>query len=254
MRLCGRAFSGATEIQGKQQMDSIAFSLTRVSDAITDKTLYRASVQAKGTLGRDELAERMAARTRQEASLWRYFLDALSEEIGAQLLAGYRINLGQLSTGFAIKGSFLSEDEAFDPARHQLIATVRTLDPLRSSMLALSPENVTHGLTCMVFAVMDAVTKRLAEITGTNRVLIQGQKLGISPDNPDEGVWLVNPKSGETVATAGVGRSDSQTIDCVFADPPKPGTYTLVVACRNGMRESLKPATAKVKNVVVKTA
>ena len=221
-------------------MDSIAFSLTRVSDAITDKTLYRASVQAKGTLGRDELAERMAARTRQEASLWRYFLDALSEEIGAQLLAGYRINLG--------------EDEAFDPARHQLIATVRTLDPLRSSMLALSPENVTLGLTCMVFAVMDAVTKRLAEITGTNRVLIQGQKLGISPDNPDEGVWLVNPKSGETVATARVERSDSQTIDCVFADPPKPGTYTLVVACRNGMRESLKPATAKVKNVVVKMA
>ena len=47
-------------------------------------------------------------------------------------------------------------------------------------------------------------------------------------------------------------RSDSQTIDCVFAEPPEPGTYTLVVACRNGMRESLKPATAKVKNVVVK--
>ena len=32
------------------------------------------------------------------------------------------------------------------------------------------------------------------------------------------------------------------------------GTYTLVVACRNGMRESLKPATAKVKNIVVKAA
>ena len=235
-------------------MDNIVFSLTRVSDAITDKTLYRANVQTNGTLGRDELAERLATRTKQDVSLWKYFLDALSDEIGIQLLAGYRINLGQLSTGFAIKGSFMSEDEAFDPAKHQLVATIRTLDPLKGAMSAVSPENVTLGLTCTVAAVMDAVTKRLSEITGTNRVLIQGQKLGISPDNPDEGVWLADPKTGDIVATATVERSDSQTVDCVFAEPPEPGAYTLVVACRNGMRESLKPATAKVKNVVVKAA
>ena len=233
-------------------MDNIIFSLTRVSDAITDKTLYRANVQTNGTLGRDELAERLAERTKQDVSLWKYFLDALSDEIGIQLLAGYRINLGQLTTGFAIRGAFMSEDEAFDPDRHQLIATVRTLDPRRSAMSAVLLENVTLGLTCTVAAVMDAVTKRLSEITGTDRVLIQGQKLGISPDNPDEGVWLVNAKTGEIVATATVERSDSQTIDCVFAEPPEPGTYTLVVSCRNGMRESLKPATAKVKSVVVK--
>ena len=235
-------------------MDNIVFSLTRVSDAITDKTLYRANVQTNGTLGRDELAERLATRTKQDVSLWKYFLDALSDEIGIQLLAGYRINLGQLTTGFAIRGSFMSEDEAFDPARHQLVATIRTLDPLKGAMSAVLPENVTLGLTCTVAAVMDAVTKRLSEITGTNRVLIQGQKLGISPDNPDEGVWLADPKTGDIVATATVERSDSQTVDCVFAEPPESGTYTLVVACRNGMRESLKPATAKVKNVVVKAA
>ena len=235
-------------------MDNIVFSLTRVSDAITDKTLYRASVQTNGTIGRDELAKRLAERTKQSASLWRYFLDALSDELAEQLLAGYRVNLGQLTTGFAIRGAVMSEDEAFDPARHQLVATVRTLDPLKGAMSAVRPENVTLGLTCTVAAVMDAVAKRLSEITGTNRVLIQGQKLGISPDNPDEGVWLADPKTGETVATATVERSDSQTIDCVFAEPPEPGVYTLVVACRNGMRESLKPATAKVKNVVVKAA
>ena len=235
-------------------MDNIVFSLTRVPDAITDRVVYTAHVQANGTIGRDELAERLAERTKQDASLWKYFLDALSEEIMTQLIAGYRINLGQLTTGFAIRGAFMSEDEAFDPERHQLIATIRTLDPLKSAMSAVLPENVTLGLTCTVAAVMDAVTKRVSEITGTNRVLIQGQKLGVSPDNPDEGVWLVNPKTGDIVATAMVERSDSQTIDCVFSEPPEPGTYTLVVACRNGMRESLKPATAQVKNVVVRAA
>jgi hypothetical protein len=84
--------------------------------------------------------------------------------------------------------------EAFDHARHHLVATIRTLDPLKGAMSAVLPENVTLGLTCTVAAVMDAVTKRLSEITGT---------------------------------------------------------YALVVSCRNGMRESLRPATTNVKGVVV---
>ena len=235
-------------------MDTIIFSLTKVPDALTDKTLYFAHVQTNGTIGRDELAEHLAERTKQDVSLWKYFLDALSNELATQMLAGYRINLGQLTTGFAIRGAFKSEDDQFDPERHQLIATVRTLDPLKSRMAEVSPTNITVGLTCTVASAMDAVTKRLSEITGTNLLLIQGMKLGISPDNPDEGVWLADPKTGETVATATVERSDSQTIDCVFAEPPEPGTYTLVVSCRNGMRESLKPAVAKIKNFMVKAA
>lgn len=235
-------------------MDNITYSLTRVSDAITDKVVYRANVQTNGTIGRDELAERLAARTKQDVSLWKYYIDALSEELKTHLLAGYRINLGQLLTGFAIRGAFKSEDEAFDPDRHQLIATVRTLDPLKSAIAAVAPENIVRGLTCVVAAAMDAVTKRLSEITGTNRLLIQGQRLGISPDNPDEGVRLSDPETGRTVATATVERSDDQTIDCFFAEPPTPGTYTLVVSCRNGERESLKPAVAKIKNFTVKAA
>ena len=99
---------------------------------------------------------------------------------------------------------------------------------------------------------MDSVTKRLSEIIGTNRVLIEGRRLGISPDNPDDGVWLADPKTGKIVATSTVERSDTQTIDCVFTEPPAPGSYTLVVGCRNGARETLAPAIARVKGVVVK--
>ena len=238
----------------KMSNNNIVFSLARVPDAITDKVVYHANVQTNGTVGRDELAERLGARTTQDVSLWKYYLDALSEEFRAYLLSGYRVNLGQLTTGFAIRGAFMSEDDQFDHARHQLIPTVRTLNPLRSAIAAISPENITVGLTCTVASAMDAVTKRLSEITGTNLLLIQGMRLGISPDNPDEGVWLVDPKTGDIVAAATVEQSDSQTIDCAFEVPPEPGTYTLVVACRNGMRESLKPAVAKIKNFTVKAA
>ena len=53
------------------------------------------------------------------------------------------------------------------------------------------------------------------------------------------------------VARARVECSDAQTINCVFVEPPAPGEYTLVVSCRNGARESLSPAVAKVKKFKV---
>ena len=60
-------------------MDNIFYSLSKVSDVLTDKTLYFAHVQTNGSLGCDELAVRLAERTKQDVSLWKYFLDALSE-------------------------------------------------------------------------------------------------------------------------------------------------------------------------------
>ena len=233
-------------------MSNITFKLKKVPSALTSRRLYRASVQSAGTVGHEELATLIAERTKQDAKLWKYFLDVLADEIDEQLLQGNRVKLGRLLMGFAIRGTFANEDDDFDPATHRLVATMRMLDPLKSKMTAEIPENVTSGLSCSVSSAMDSVTKRSSEITGTNRLLIQGMRLGISPDNPDEGVWLVDSETGKIVATANVERSDDQTIDCVFPELPVPGRYTLVVACRNGARESLAPAVARIKGFVVK--
>ena len=234
-------------------MNNMTFKLEKVSSALTDKRLYRASVQANGIVGHDELSKRLAERTKQDANLWKYFLDILADEVDRQLLEGNRVKLGRLLMGFSIRGTFANEDDPFDPEKHRLVTTLRMLDPLKSAIAEAVPENVTSGLSCSIASAMDAITKETSEITGTNRLLIEGRKLGISPDNPDEGVWLVDPKTDKIVATAMVERSDSQTIDCVFTEPPPPGRYTLVVACRNGARESLAPAIARIKDFTVKT-
>ena len=76
-------------------------------------------------------------------------------------------------------------------------------------------------------------------------------RLGISSDNPDEGVWFADPTTRRVVAMATVTNSDSQTIGCFFGDPPDPGLYTLVESCRNGARESLSPAVARIKDIKV---
>ena len=233
-------------------MDGITFSLVPVADEISpNKKVYRAYVKTNGTVDKEALAKALAEKTGQDVSLANYFLDALNEILAKEIVAGYRVNLGQLSTGFSIKGSFTSEDDRFDPKRHSVVPTVRALDPLKSALAAVGADNITVGLTCRLGSLMDFVTKALNEITGTHEVHIEGEKIGIDTENADEHVHLVKD-DGTVAAVATVTASNAQTITCSFPTPPAPGTYTLEVACRNGNRLSLAPAVARLRNVVVK--
>ena len=233
-------------------MDGIMFSLVAVPEEIAGgKKVYRAYVKTNGTIDKEALAKALAEKTGQDISLANYFLEALNEILAKEIVAGYRVNLGQLSTGFSIKGSFQSEDDRFDPKRHSVQPTIQALDPLKSALAAVGADNITVGLTCRLGSLMDFVTKALNEITGTHEVHIEGEKIGIDTENADEHVHLVKD-DGTVAAVATVTASNAQTITCSFPTPPEPGTYTLEVACRNGNRLSLAPAVARLRNVVVK--
>ena len=235
-------------------MDGITFSLVPVADEISpNRKVYRAIVKTNGTIDKEALAKALAEKTGQDISLANYFLDALNEILAKEIVAGYRVNLGQLSTGFSIKGSFTSEDDRFDPKRHSVQPTVQALDPLKSALAAVGADNITVGLTCRLGSLMDFVTKALNEITGTHEVHIEGEKIGIDTENADEHVVLLG-EDGAVAAVATVAGSDAQTITCSFPTPPEPGVYTLEVACRNGNRLSLALAVARLKNIVVKAA
>lgn len=236
-------------------MATINYSLTPINDEITGGAkLWRANVQTNGTVGTDELAQALADKTKQDKSLASYFLEALNEELEKQITAGYRVNLGQLSTGFAIKGSFMSADDRFDPKRHSLVATIRTLDPLKSALDEVTPENIEMSLVCSVNAVMDSVTKELNCITGTNEIHLQGVNVGIDTANADEHIHLLSQEDGSVVAAAVVTESDAQTVTFHLGSAVTPGIYDLEIACRNGNRVTLSPAVGKLRNVVVKGA
>ena len=150
-------------------MNTITFSLVPVPEEIAaGRKVYRAYVKTNGTVDRQTLVAALAKKTGQDISLAGYFVDALNEILGEKIVAGYRVNLGQLSTGFSIKGSFVSEDDRFDPKRHSVVPTVQALDPLKSALAAVGADNITVGLTCRLGSLMDFVTKALNEITGTN--------------------------------------------------------------------------------------
>ena len=114
-------------------------------------------------------------------------------------------------------------------------------------MTLLAAQKETMTLTELIHAVMEATGLRAQyekEDTEEARSRLE---------NIDEFVALTDD-DGNVVATATVTASDVQTITCSFPTPPEPGTYTLVVSCRNGARTSLAPAVSKLKNVTVKAA
>ena len=110
--------------------------------------------------------------------------------------------------------------------------------------------NVSRPLKAKVLSLMDAVIKSLNAFAGSHEIHLQGDNLGICPDNPDEGALLLS--KGKAVAVAEVLKSDAQIINCRFNDPPPPGKYDLIVRCRNGADPSFAPAETTLRGIVVK--
>ena len=232
--------------------DRIAFSLTPVSPRLSKgKKAFRARVRTRGTFDTTDVAEEMARRGAvNDVPTCRYFLALLHEIIAEKTLAGYRLKTEFFETGLSIRGTFGSVDDEFDPKRHKVLPTVCTTKAFKAAVAAAEVVNVSKPLKAKVVSLMDAVTKSLNAFTGSHEIHMQGDYLGICPDNPDEGVFLV--AKGKTVAEAEVLKSDAQIINCRFADPPPPGKYDLTVRCRNGADPSFAPAETTLRGIIVK--
>ena len=240
--------STSREVSG----DRIAFSLTPVNPRLSKgKKSFRARVRTHGTFDTMDIAREMTSRGAvKDVPTCIYFLALLHEIIAEKTLAGYRLKTEFFETGLSIRGTFGSVDDEFDPERHKVLPTVCTTKAFKAAVAAAEVVNVSKPLKAKVVSLMDAVTKSLNAFTGSNEIHMQGDYLGISPDNPDEGVFLV--AKGKTVAAATVLKSDAQIINCRFADPPPPGKYDLTVRCRNGADPSFAPAETTLRGVVVK--
>ncbi len=232
--------------------DGIAFSLTPVSPRLSKgKKAYRARVRTRGTFDTMDIAREMAARgAMKDMPTCVYFLSLLHEIIAEKTLAGYRLKTEFFETGLSIRGTFGSVDDEFDPERHKVLPTVCATKAFKAAVAAAEVVNVSKPLKAKVISLMDAVTKSLNAFSGSHEIHLQGDNLGIGPDNPDEGVFLV--ANGKMVAVAEVLKSDAQIINCRFADPPSLGKYDLVVRCRNGADPSFAPAETTLRGVVVK--
>ena len=232
--------------------DGIAFSLTPVSPRLSKgKKAYRARVRTRGTFDTMDIAREMAERgAMKDMPSCVYFLSLLHEIIAEKTLAGYRLKTEFFETGLSIRGTFGSVDDEFDPEHHKVLPTVCATKAFKAAIAVAEVVNVSKPLKAKVISLMDAVAKSLNAFSGSHEIHLQGDNLGICPDNQDEGVFLV--ANGKTVAVAEVLKSDAQIINCRFNDPPSPGKYDLVVRCRNGADPSFAPAETALRGIIVK--
>ena len=230
----------------------IAFSLTPATPRLSKgKKSFRARVRTHGTFDTMDIAREMTSRGAvKDMPTCIYFLALLHEIIAEKTLAGYRLKTEFFETGLSIRGTFDSVDDEFDSERHKVLPTVCTTKAFKAAVAEAEAVNVSKPLKAKVVSLMDAVTKSLNAFTGSHEVHMQGDYLGICPDNPDEGVFLL--AKGKTVAEATVLKSNAQIINCRFIDPPPPGKYDLTVRCRNGADPSFAPAETTLHGIVVK--
>ena len=110
---------------------------------------------------------------------------------------------------------------------------------------------MTDGPKVVILHVADTVAQIDGTISGTGAVdvFITGTGLAVDLVSAEEGVWL---QDGEDVvqAVATVTEATSTTLACRFASLPSDGTYTLVVASRDGQGASAGVSMGKRKVTV----
>lgn len=213
---------------------------------------YSARVKHNGTVSTDEFVKRLAERSGEEKERVRFIWELAQNELARQLGAGKRIELGSLSAGIAVAGSFDSANAPWDSQTNKLVPHLNTKGELKNALVDLEAVNVTEGAKPVVLSVLDTIFAEDGVLKGNANItaLISGKDLAVDPQAADEGVWLED-KNGVIVATATVNDSDCATIDCTFAETPAEGDYKLVVATRGGLGAEFGVAMAK-KNVQVR--
>ena len=180
-------------------------------------------------------------------------------QIGQSIAQGKRVESLYFTGGIAVHGMFDTSDAPWDPARHSFEAYLTPRGDLKDAASELTGVNVTKGANVAIKSVLQdrdgaeegviVLSEGLTEL----QLLLAGVGLLVDAEAADEGVFLLDAKTGEVVATGRVADVSATTLDCSF-DPVEPGQYVLAVSSRNGMGASFGAAMAKKKVTVVRAA
>jgi len=238
-------------------MANLQFKATKVCDDLLPEgvsQLYQGHIVKSDQVDTSSLAERVATRTRFDLAVVRNIIASFGDEMLAAVRSGERpVVEGLFTTRFVVNGSFTSEDDTWDPARHSVGLAFIVLDPTKSAISEITPLNVLGKVTVRLNGAQDATTLEQNAVTGTNTLLLQGVNIKITAANTDEGVWLM--RNGADVEKATVTESTAGTIDCHFAGTAVAGDdYVLQVRGRGGLGTNRSLVSSSISGFTVKTA
>lgn len=221
---------------------------------------YQGRIQPTAKTGEDTLFARAAVRCGgADPAFVKCAVHSYFGEVASEFQKGNRVEGEFFSGGVSVRGLFGSADAPWNSEVNILTTYLTPRGKLKEAVRDLTATNVTSGPRVSVRSAMqdaDGAVEGIFVMTpGMTELilLLAGVGLLVDVEALDEGVSLLDPKTGAVKAIGRVTNATSTTLDCSF-DPVEPGQYVLAVASRNGMGASYGVALGKRKVTVVRAA
>ena len=236
-------------------MAKLLFNAVPIKLKIGEKARYRLAVRQNGQIGEKTFKKRVAKRCGYDESVVGCVMDGCGGQMGEELANGNRVDIGWLHAFNVCRGSADSSKDPWDPSKNRLVASFYAKGVLKECLDSVEMQNVTDGPSVFILHIADTEAVIDGTISGTTDVLARatGSGLKVDPDSPEEGIWLEDAKD-VIVAVATVVEAASEYVSFRFAELPPDGTYTLVIASRNGMGEDFGVAMGRRKVTVCAVA
>ena len=191
----------------------------------------RAVVQADGSIGTDELVQRIVE---QNSTLSKPVLAAvfsqLPDVIATLLSEGRNVNLPFGNFRINIQGTFLNSADSFDSTRHGLSISITPPASLTVKVGNVSFEKVVQASPAPIMNQFEDIGSGTynATITVGNIGKIRGMKLKTDTAKPDDGIYFVPIAGGAAIKVTSI--ASNKAGELIFINPILPaGNYRLEV-------------------------
>lgn len=216
---------------------AVAYIL-RKNPLVTDAASYAASVVTAGSVGLDEIADRIVEQgtTVRRADVLAVLENAL-DAADSFLQDGFRVQLGGIVDLFPrIKGSFEGPTDLYDPARHQVDVAAMPGKRLRNSFHnSAAVKRIGKGTPAPnPIAFSQKPSQPQADKIAPGAIgTVDGYRLKFDVAMPDEGIFLVKADGTGSVKVETVQKNTPKQL--VFLVPPleTESEYTLEIRARH---------------------
>ena len=225
------------------------FITVKGSERLGTEPFYMGVPQHERTLSRREFYDLVAGRTGYRPTAVKAVFMALAEYIRENQRRGNITYIdGVASIRNYVRGSFDGLAGPWVKGRNILMVTAVEMEPFKTVLAAVVPENNTEGAKPVINTVLDETTRVYDEITGTDVFSIAGANLAPDATKEDEYVALVDAHGVETKATMTL--SDLQNVKAHLEAALPAGEYTLKVYTRSGLGDQFGVTVATRKAMV----
>ncbi len=210
---------------------TVEYSLS-ANHLTADPNDQKATVIPKETITYEGLKENIAKRGNTLTPIdIEAVLAAYHEEVGSLVANGYAVITPLVNIKPSIQGVFSDPSDTFDSKRHIIVATLSPGVDLNEKMASASPvkKSGSSNPTPDIITFIDANTNTYTIATPGKIGTIIGTELKFNPNNPAEGVFFKDLKSGNLTQVTDFAQLAPTKLIFIIPSRLAPSNYSLMV-------------------------